>query len=240
MTKDLRYQICKVCGAKDCDCTMMDWVNKLQAKNAELTAENATLQEQVDLQIPKLAFEQLTAEVERLKKAVIDTEEMRGATIRDMEDYRQQLASAEEHNARLREFLEKLSCLGNGDRHGNSIDNCIAIEALSIPASREALDAYVAEKVKDENDQILAAKNLLAIMHRDGGHHEFAVGFDQAVQDAMAIYYELTKQRDLAVSALEKVGELMLCGKKDHLPWRCSDASKLVLKTLAKIKESEA
>lgn len=32
--------------------------------------------------------------------------------------------------------------------------------------------------------------NLLAVMHRDGGHHAFAVGNDQAMQDAMQVYYQ--------------------------------------------------
>lgn len=35
-TGDARYQTCKVCGAKDCNCTMSDWVTKLQAENAAL------------------------------------------------------------------------------------------------------------------------------------------------------------------------------------------------------------
>ena len=38
-TGDARYQTCKVCGAKDCDCTMGDWVTRLQAENAALKAE---------------------------------------------------------------------------------------------------------------------------------------------------------------------------------------------------------
>lgn len=96
-----------------------------------------------------------------------------------------------------------------------------------------ALDKYVAEKVKEAvkeaDDQILAAKNLLAIMHRDGGHHEFAVGFDQAIQDAMAVYYELTRQRDLAVDAMRVAAEQIR--KCDYTPARST--------LLVAIKESE-
>jgi len=36
----------------------------------------------------------------------------------------------EAENKRLREALEKLARLGNGDRYGNSDGNCIAIAAL--------------------------------------------------------------------------------------------------------------
>ena len=47
---------------------------------------------------------------------------------------------------KLRSVLEKLACLGNGDEHGNSIGNCIAIEALSIPTdSKEVLKAWLDE-----------------------------------------------------------------------------------------------
>lgn len=39
------------------------------------------------------------------------------------------------------EALEKLARLGNGDRHGNSIGNCIAIDALKqIAAQRGEVD----------------------------------------------------------------------------------------------------
>ena len=61
------------------------------------------------------------------------------------------------------------------------------------------------EKVKELTDQVLAASNLLAVMHRDGGHHQLAVGFDQAIQDAMAVYYGLTAQRDAAIGILEHI-----------------------------------
>ena len=37
--------------------------------------------------------------------------------------------------------LEKIACVGNGDSHGNSIGNCMAIDALAISQSAELLDA---------------------------------------------------------------------------------------------------
>lgn len=44
-----------------------------------------------------------------------------------------QLAALAEQNAKLRKVLLRLACLGNGDQYGNSIGNCIAQEALSLP-----------------------------------------------------------------------------------------------------------
>ena len=39
--------------------------------------------------------------------------------------------------------LEKIACIGNGDTHGNSIGNCLAIDALAIQPSPEILQARV-------------------------------------------------------------------------------------------------
>ena len=44
-----------------------------------------------------------------------------------------QLAALAEQNAKMRKVLLRLACLGNGDQYGNSIGNCIAQEALSLP-----------------------------------------------------------------------------------------------------------
>ena len=46
---------------------------------------------------------------------------------------REQLAALAEQNEKMREALQKLACLGNGEQYGNSIGNCIAQEALSLP-----------------------------------------------------------------------------------------------------------
>jgi len=60
-TGDARYQTCKVCGAKDCDCTMSDWVTKLQVeiatlkekvaqtefRNERLVSDYASIQEEI-------------------------------------------------------------------------------------------------------------------------------------------------------------------------------------------------
>lgn len=48
---------------------------------------------------------------------------------------------------------------------------------------------------------------------------------------------QLERENKLLREALEKVAELMLCGKKDHLPGRCDKASKITLKALAAVGE---
>lgn len=58
-----------------------------------------------------------------------------------------QLAAQELVIQQLRDALEKIACVGNGNTHGNSIGNCLAIEALAIPASTEHLEAWYMEMV---------------------------------------------------------------------------------------------
>jgi hypothetical protein len=55
----------------------------------------------------------------------------------------QQLAESQAYAEMIHGALEELACLGNGDRHGNSIGNSIAIKALSIHHDRTALDAAI-------------------------------------------------------------------------------------------------
>jgi len=50
--------------------------------------------------------------------------------------------------------------------------------------------------------------NLLAILHRDGGHHEGEVGTEQAVKDAMKIYYQLRAELDEARKVIEMIDGL--------------------------------
>ncbi len=49
----------------------------------------------------------------------------------EAEELRKQLADREKQIVMLRGYLEQLACLGNGDQHGNSIGNDIAIKALN-------------------------------------------------------------------------------------------------------------
>ena len=70
---------------------------------------------------------------------------------------KQELALAEQ-NAKMRKVLLRLACLGNGDQYGNSIGNCIAQEALSLPD----LASPVLNRIRTEgNEAIIAAANAL-------------------------------------------------------------------------------
>ena len=71
---------------------------------------------------------------------------------------KEQLAALAEQNEKLRKVLLRLACLGNGDQYGNSIGNCIAQEALSLPD----LATPVLNRIRaEENEAIIAAANAL-------------------------------------------------------------------------------
>ena len=101
-------------------------IEQLTARVRELEEENARLHEQVDLQIPAIAFKQLT----------------------------EQLAASQLHAEQLRETLEscyekmKQMCL-NGEWYAPDKAIDLAYAALALPRDTSALDAYVAEKVKE-------------------------------------------------------------------------------------------
>ena len=58
--------------------------------------------------------------------------------------------------------LEKIACIGNGDTHGNSIGNCLAIDALAIQPSPEILQA------RDEKVAEACAKLVNRFIGGDG------------------------------------------------------------------------
>ena len=66
----------------------------------------------------------------------------------------QQLAAQELVIQQLRDALEKIACVGNGNTHGNSVGNCLAIEALAIPASTEHLEAWYMEMVGEVEEYL--------------------------------------------------------------------------------------
>lgn len=47
-----------------------------------------------------------------------------------------------EQHERMKVALQKLACLGNGDKHGNSVGNEIAIAALSTPTQPAKVNTY--------------------------------------------------------------------------------------------------
>ena len=73
---------------------------------------------------------------------------------------REQLAATELVVEQMREALEEIACLGNGNTHGNSIGNCIAIRALQLQPSLSALrehDAKALESIHCDNETTLGS-----------------------------------------------------------------------------------
>ena len=68
----------------------------------------------------------------------------------EWEKMQEQLATLAEQNEKMRKVLLRLACLGNGDQYGNSIGNCIAQEALSLPdLATPVLNQIKAEAYRD-------------------------------------------------------------------------------------------
>ena len=77
--------------------------------------------------------------------------------IADLKEYR---ATQELVIQQLRDALEKIACVGNGNTHGNSVGNCLAIEALAIPTSTEHLEAWYKEMVGEAVGYCLGAEHF--------------------------------------------------------------------------------
>jgi len=95
----------------------------------------------------------------------------------------------------------------------NKVD--MSLEEFRQRERAASLMADELDTLRAENERLKAMeiqfKNLLAVMHRDGGHHLFAVGIDQAVLDAIEAFYELIRQ--LTEYKLDEY-------KQDALRWR--------------------
>ena len=93
--------------------------------------EITTLREQVE----KLteAYDQCGRTVQDYGRTIDQTESRLCEVAAHCANVEQQLATLAEQNEKLRKVLLRLACLGNGDQYGNSIGNCIAQEALSLP-----------------------------------------------------------------------------------------------------------
>ena len=85
--------------------------------------KTATLREQV---------EKLTKELDNVKQVEFPRR-VQKVTDALKRKHEKELAALAEQNAKMRKVLLRLACLGNGDQYGNSIGNCIAQEALSLP-----------------------------------------------------------------------------------------------------------
>lgn len=125
---------------------------------------------------------ELEAEVERLSAAHVKACQANA-------DSQAELAAAQLNNKLLREALEFLNArIVTMDLGG------VVERAISLPASTEALDAYVAEKVKEIiESHAPEGRNVTNAQHVEMRHK-----FVEQIAT-------LTRQRDLAVEALEDV-----------------------------------
>lgn len=96
-----------------------------------------------------LSIEQLQAKVAELEAEVGRLSVAHVKACQAFADSQAELAIAEEHNARLRSLLDDIRGDINPVRgYADELEKDI-VKALSLPASREALDAYVANKIEE-------------------------------------------------------------------------------------------
>ena len=107
--------------------TLREQVEKLTMERDTEIARNRPLQSLIKSTEETKSF--LLKKSEENKEAVkqLDSERQANALLTE------ELASLAEQNEKMRKVLLRLACLGNGDQYGNSIGNCIAQEALSLP-----------------------------------------------------------------------------------------------------------
>lgn len=196
--------------------------------NAQLQEENASLKEQV-VTLEKL---QGVALIESLRAEVAERREDHMKLVEENHELRQQLAASQLEAKRLRGKFLELPTLSISDQpewemsESNPVVwgmflNRYCEESASSPTSTDALDAYVAEKVNDA--------------HEDG-HNE-------GLSYSAPTIAELTRQRDLAVSAATKARNgaqqaAMVCPKKLHVYPALLNMIDVVDDALATIKES--
>lgn len=100
------------------------------------------------------------------------------------------------------EFKEKIENILDGELRGNWEFKCSETEPCYCDGFCrefiklknqiiEAAELYASEKVKEHS---VPLAELLAVLHKDGGHHQNNVGTEQAVKDAMVIYYSMRSQ----------------------------------------------
>ena len=147
---------------------------------------------------------ELEAEVERLSAAHVKACQANA-------DSQAELAAEQLNNKLLREALEAVIKV-----HG--YESGIPVEAISTQTSTEALDKYVAEKVKEAGKFDMWKTNP----------------YTKVLETSIE---QLTKQRDLAVEALEKIAAPV---RADGTYNRCREACEILAReTLSAIKKSE-
>lgn len=212
-------------------------LEQLQARVAELEAENARLKVmeesalkvcgQLDDIVMAMPYDYLDPPDggnvpmhEQIKRMYSEVKVLRN-NVANADELHQQLLIAQADNKRLRDALENTIRHFGMKRLGESrlVDTeirCKAHEALAQPSDTTTLDAYVAEKVKEATAEFRNAWN----------NGEWPVTF---ANDQIST---LTRQRDLAVEALDKIGD----------PWISSvpAIAEFARKVSSTIKESEA
>ena len=161
-------------------------------------------------------IEQLTARVRELEEenARLIGRPIPLSTWQKME---QQLAASQLYTEQLRVAIDRVRSGAAALGLDRIFD--IATEALALPHDTSALDAYVAEKVKEAGKFDMWKTNP----------------YTKVLETSIE---QLTKQRDLAVEALEKIAAPV---RVDGTYNRCREACEILAReTLSAIKESEA
>ena len=86
-------------------------------------------------------------------------------------------------------------------------------DAVTQAETMEAVSTIIQlrQQLAAAKETDLLLRNLLCVIHRDGGHHITAHGLDQSVQDAMEVFYNL---RDLPE---QLAAALAACEAKDAI-----------------------
>ena len=105
---------------------------------------------------------------------------------RELATLTKQLAALAEQNEKMRKVLLRLACLGNGDQYGNSIGNCIAQEALSLPN----LASPVLNRIRAEGMRM--ASTFISLVRNDWA----SAGDNLSVQAAEYLIYALDTRAD--------------------------------------------
>ena len=224
-------------------------IDNLQARIAELEAENARLNS--------------SPTIEACRQMIRDKAVIEASTLHE------QLAAEQLNNKRLRDALEFLNArIVTMDLGG------VVERALSIPASTEALDKYVEEKVKEARPDFRQMREMLRAMqageltvsrgieildmwHAGNWNDNMLppVRQDLIEEDSMPVEIidrcnqqisTLTRQRDLAVEALEK-WDMFFGGDAETAvltiaedPSTLTGCQKATKEAMSAIKESEA
>lgn len=184
-------------------------IEQLTARVRELEEENARLRT-VPMKYRRMAFNaQLQDENNELRAQLVAAQEecefQRNAHKQAEElmlEQSNQLAAEQLNNKLLRDALEAVIKV-----HG--YESGIPVEALAQPSDTSALDAYVAEKVKDVQlqDIQMAGISTAAIGYwkeDDSIHPDYDTPALRDVAKLYANYESRTKQRDLAIEWLER------------------------------------